>query len=147
MSSLNDIAAAVMLATKFSGIPSGSMKGRLRIRLGQDVSLMQSQLHGSAMKPRLIGTIPSSRYWWWYLHFQIEFLRLRCFIRARGGGAAAAGGQGRIDTRRWCGYCQRSRPEDVGKREFSGKVRAATNVAATRLAATDFLHIILPRFL
>jgi hypothetical protein len=29
--------------------------------------------------------------------------------------------------------------EDVGKREFSGKVRAATNVAATRLAATDFI--------
>lgn len=80
-----------MLATKFSGISSGSMKGRLRIRLGQDVSLMQSQLHGSAMKPRLIGTIPSARYWWRYLHFQVEFLRLRYFIRARGGGAAAAG--------------------------------------------------------
>ena len=29
--------------------------------------------------------------------------------------------------------------EDVGKREFSGKVRAATNVAATCLAATDFI--------
>jgi len=29
--------------------------------------------------------------------------------------------------------------EDVGKREFSGKARAATNVAATPLAATKIL--------
>jgi hypothetical protein len=29
--------------------------------------------------------------------------------------------------------------EDVGKREFSGKVGAATNVAATRLVTTDFI--------
>jgi hypothetical protein len=37
-------------------------------------------------------------------------------------------------------------PEDAGKREFSGKARAATNVAATHLAATHFI-IILPRLL
>jgi hypothetical protein len=36
--------------------------------------------------------------------------------------------------------------EDVGKREFSGKGRAATNVAAIYLAAIDFI-IILPRLL
>jgi hypothetical protein len=32
-------------------------------------------------------------------------------------------------------------PEDVGKREFFGKVYVATNVAATRLAAYNFTEI------
>jgi hypothetical protein len=38
------------------------------------------------------------------------------------------------------------RTESFGKREISGKGCAATNVAATHLAATDFI-IILPRLL
>lgn len=149
MSSLNDIVTTIMLTTKFSSISSDSMKDRLRIRLRQNVSLMQSQLHESTMKSRLIETISFARYWWWYLHFQIEFLRLRCFIRARDDDATAAEDQDRIDTmsaRRWCDYCQRSRSKNVEKREFFDKIRAVTNVAVTRLAVTDFLHIIFRDF-
>ena len=43
--------------------------------------MVQSQLRGSAMKPRLIGIIRSAHYWWLCLHYQTEFLRLRCWCR------------------------------------------------------------------
>ena len=39
--------------------------------------------------------------------------------------------------------CAQGHSEGVGKQEFSGRVSAATNVAATRLAATDFIRILL----